>query len=30
MFLNSVNHLVFLMVKSDVLFKVRTEFLNII
>jgi uncharacterized protein (DUF486 family) len=27
---NSVNHLIFVMVKCDVLFEVRTEFLNII
>jgi hypothetical protein len=26
--LNSVNHLIFVMVKCDVLFEVRTEFLN--
>jgi hypothetical protein len=28
--LNSVNQLIFVMVKCDVLFEVRTEFLNII
>jgi hypothetical protein len=28
--LNTVNQLIFLMVKCDVLFEVRTEFLNII
>jgi hypothetical protein len=28
-FLNSVNHLIFLMVKFGVLFEVRTEVLNI-
>jgi hypothetical protein len=27
-FLNSVNQLIFVMVKSGVLFEVRTEFLN--
>jgi hypothetical protein len=29
-FLNSVNHLIFLMAKCAVLFEVRTEFSNII
>jgi hypothetical protein len=29
-FLNSVNQLIFVMVKCGVLFEVRTEFLNII
>jgi hypothetical protein len=28
MSLNSVNHLIFVMVKCGVLFEVRTEFLN--
>jgi hypothetical protein len=28
--LNSINQLIFVMVKCDVLFEVRTEFLNII
>jgi hypothetical protein len=28
--LNSVNYLIFVMVKSGVLFEVRTEFVNII
>jgi hypothetical protein len=29
-FLNSINQLIFVMVKCGVLFEVRTEFLNII
>jgi hypothetical protein len=27
---NSINYLIFVMVKCDVLFEVRTEFLNVI
>jgi hypothetical protein len=29
-YFNSINQLIFVMVKCDVLFEVRTEFLNII